>query len=153
MKKYLIAMLFALSSLSVFAKHDVRLAVDAANQAVRDAEVAQALRDIQDAAREAHQDLVKSNLSTQKGKLCYGHDGFTRDMIEARKNGIEQEELQLLLFQQFNQNAITIDVLKEMTTVLKGAYLIPDEIIDNDDKLESFLQNMYWRCMNSSSKK
>lgn len=144
MKKYLIAMLFALSSLSVFAKHDVRSAVDVANQAVRD---------VQEATREAHQELVKSNLSTQKGKLCYGYDGFTRDMIEARKNGIEQEELQLLLFQQFNQNAITIDVLKEMTTVLKGAYLIPDEIIDNDDKLESFLKNMYWLCMNGDSKK
>lgn len=137
MRKYLLTLLFALQSTMVFAETNID----------------KVLRDVNEAGRQAEYEVAKLNLSTKRGRLCYGHDGFTRDMIEARKNGIAQEELQLILFQQFNQNSMTIDVLKEMTTLLKGVYMIRDEIINDEEKLEQFLQNAYWFCMNSNSKK
>lgn len=134
MKKYLIPLLFALQSTLVFA----------------DTDIDQVLRDVNEAGRQAKQEVAKTKTSTSKSKerLCYGHDGFTRDMVKARKEGIAQEELQLILFQQFNQDLITIDVLQEMTTLLKGVYVIPDEIIDDEEKLEQFLKYKYWFCMN-----
>lgn len=134
MKKYFIPFIFTLQSTVVFA----------------DTDIDKVLSDIKEAKREAKQEMKQITQSTQtkQERLCDGHDGFMRDMIEARKNGIKQEELQLLLFQQFNQNLISIHVLKEMIMLLKGVYIIPDEIMNDEDKLEQFLKDTYWFCVN-----
>ncbi len=80
-------------------------------------------------------------------KLCLLRDGYIRDMIEERKKGVTQKEIQLELFRLFNANKMTIDNLQEMNHLVKIAFSAPDDVIYDQQRLENLLKDLRFFCM------
>lgn len=151
MKQYLLAVILALFSSAVLAKNNIRSAIDVANQAVRDAEATQAVRDVQEAARQAKQEIedLKNKQKTPEELECLAHGEVVRHTINLRKMDFSEEELQTRLFKMYYQDKITIDELKENMILIKSAYGLPQQVIDSEYETERFLKKGYEKCLSN----